>query len=469
MKSKRAASIVVVGLTVVFASLLLLLALPGRVRAEVPSHLGYGFNVAEWEIDLIQDIGFDWIKVFNAPNYRLPLNVLVRFDAQAQDLADTRGFGDRLAEVAARQGAYIEAYEIGNEVNLDAEYGWTAAPVAADYVTLLCEAYRRIKAGDPASVVVSAGLAPTGRVSGEWEGHLGHNGFFQDEREYLKEFLAAGGAECADAIGYHPYGFRADYDAAPDSFSADPTLNCTNGFCFRGVEKIYKLLVENGVGGKPLWATEFGWIVRPPDDCLSDPGFDGREWQLVSEAEQTANVRGAYQYAHEHWPWMGAMFLFNLNFNDVPWYDTCEQMRYYAIEDRPAEQALRELVEEPVTAILEVAPTQLAAVTMVGQQPSTITRSLSLENVGWQPLVYSLTAGDGPPLVAVDSDNGTLQPQEAETLQVTIDSEGLPAGRYTTTIVVEAGAGTRASPAAVAVTLLLVEELHTIYLPLHRR
>ena len=203
-----------------------------------PPHLGYGANVAAWDTGLLSDMGFNWIKVFNAPGSDLPQNVLIRVDANHTHLSDVTAFGNSVQALAQNNGAYIEAYEIGNEVNLDASYGWGASPLAADYTTLLCEAYTRIKQVDPTAIVVSAGLAPTGRVQGNWNGHAGHNGLYQDEREYLREMFDGGAAACFDALGYHPYGYSADFDAPPDIASGDPTQNCANGFCFRGVEKI---------------------------------------------------------------------------------------------------------------------------------------------------------------------------------------------------------------------------------------
>lgn len=453
--------------------LLLLAGLPadaGRARASSRPHLGYGFNVAGWDVSLIQAIGFDWIKVFDPPASRLPLHVLFRLDARAGDLDDVQAFGDEVAGMAAGHGAYIEAYEIGNEVNLGASYGWGAAPVAADYVTLLCEAYRRIKANDPESVVVSAGLAPTGRLSDTWEGHPGHDGTNQDEREWLKEFLSAGGAGCVDAVGYHPYGFSADYDALPDAYSPDPTRNCVNGFCFRGVEKIRELLVEGGAQGKAIWATEFGWIVTPPEHCLDDPSFAGRLWQLVSEERQAANLVGAYEYANTHWPWMGPMFVFNLNFNMADWYAECDQIRYYAAQGRPAEDALRDgLIEEPVPAILSVSPLEIAVMMPVGAQPVTLTRTLSVRNQGWAPLVYTVTVSGEGLISTAGPDQGSLLPLAEVSLPVTIGSEARPAGVYKATIDVAARTGTLDAPRSVTVSLFLVEAYHATHLPFVRR
>src|SRR5690606_3607340 len=151
------------------------------------------------------------------PTYDLPQQVLLRIDATHAQLSDIAAFADGVEAVAQNHGDYIDAYEIGNEPNLDASYGWAAPPIAADYQQLLCAAYDRIKPADPAAVVVPAGLAPTGRVSGDWNGHPGHNGLYQDEREYLRELLAGGAGNCFDALGYHPYGYRANFDAVPDA------------------------------------------------------------------------------------------------------------------------------------------------------------------------------------------------------------------------------------------------------------
>jgi hypothetical protein len=47
-------------------------------------------------------------------------------------MSNVSGFGDSIAGLAQSQKGFVDAYEIGNEPNLDASYGWGAAPVAAD-------------------------------------------------------------------------------------------------------------------------------------------------------------------------------------------------------------------------------------------------------------------------------------------------------------------------------------------------
>lgn len=283
---------------VLFLSITLLVIaiapLPGQQAVAADLAFGYGFNVANWDLALLQGMGFNWIKVFNPPGDRLPVNVLIRIEANAGHYGDLVAFGSSVRQMAQDHAAYIDAYEIGNEPNLDAAYGWTISPNAAHYAELLCTAYANIKDVDPTAQVISAGLAPTGRVIGNWNGHPGHNGLYQDEREFLLEFLAAGGGDCLDGLGYHPYGFSANYDVVPDVSSGDPDQNCANGFCFRGAEKIHELMQQQGFGDKPVWATEFGWLVTPPEACMSDGSWNGRLWQLVTEQEQADNLVGAY-------------------------------------------------------------------------------------------------------------------------------------------------------------------------------
>lgn len=453
-----------------FLTLVAVLLARRHARADdlPPAHLGYGFNVAYPDTGLLQSMGFNWIKLFGAPAARLPQSVLVRLEANATHLGNVGQFGDQIGQIAGNHAPFVEAYEVGNEVNLDASYGWAAAPDAAAYVTLLCEAFGRIKAADPTAIVVSAGLAPTGRVSGTWNGHPGHNGLYQDEREFLREFLAAGGAACADVIGYHPYGFSADYDAVPDLPSTDPTENCANGFCFRGAEKIYEVMVANGAGGKKVWATEFGWIIYPPEKCLSDPSFSGRLWQLVTEQAQADNLRGAFAYADAQWPWMGAMFVFNLNFNQVSYYSECEQMRYYGVQGRPAQTALAALAKRPAAlgARLQSQPDALARMIAADVQASSVAWNLTLENGGWEGTPFTITVGSSDTLeLTIVPAEGSLAPTARQGVSVRINNGALPIGTYLATLNVAAPPGIGGTPLHIPVTLHVVTKVHSASLP----
>ncbi len=472
-----------VGLSLV-AVLMVIAALP--VRSAVP-HLGYGFNLYS-DVQTMLDMGFDWLKGFpgtDLSGYPPQINLLFRFSVTASDLQDIAAFGQDVYATALSNKDYIEAYEIGNEVNIDnPDYGWGNVPVnAEDYQKLLCEAYTRIKQADPTAIVVSAGLAPTGRVQGTWQDsnehlHNGHNGRYQDDREYLKELFNAGGGACLDAVGYHPYGFLADYDVAPDVVNpgVDPLTDpraCLNGFCFRSAEKIYEIMQQQGLGDKKVWATEFGWITRPPADCLSDPSWGGRAWQIVSAEKQAENLVGAFQYAEAQWPWMGAMFMFNFDFvqnSDLP---PCEQMRYYSIKGKPAESALKAMSKSKasLTGKLSVDNAALSILVVSDTQPLTWTPSLNLGNAGWQVLQYTITVDLGAgvaPLVA--NPTGTLSATAQLPLSLSVPVFSRTVGIYTGTLAIDwyaAGAGNK--PRSVALTLIVLTDVQQVYLPLITR
>jgi hypothetical protein len=318
--------------------------------------LGYGFSVYAPQGDYAHDLGFDWIKVYDPPTAAQPTHVLYRVKVSASDWYDTGALYHRIRGLAISYGAFIDAYEIGNEVNICDE--WHSSPMASRYVDLLCTAHSAIREVDPSATIVSAGLAPVGRISGTWNRHTGHNGFVQDEREYLREFLYNNGNLCADVIGYHPMGFRADYDAEPDVDGGTPETDCTDGFCFRGAEKIYEILQEYGLDHLKIWATEVGWLATPPGNCLGHPSLMGRYWQIVTPEKQAENLVGALRYARSHWPWLETVFLFNLNFNEAPWYDDCEQMRFYSVLGTPTEAALGAFVNPAELIYLPLAARQ---------------------------------------------------------------------------------------------------------------
>ena len=458
-------------LSVVLLLSVLLGAMPVEAETAVSvaaTDFGYGFNVAAWDVGRIESMGFNWMKVFNGPGLRLPVNVLLRVDAKAGHMSNVSGFGDSIANLAQSQKGFVDAYEIGNEPNLDASYGWGASPVAADYAALLCEAYGRIKAIDPAARVISAGLAPTGRVIGDWNSHPGHNGLYQDEREFFKEFIAAGGGSCLDAVGYHPYGFSADYNAEPDVDLGDPTSYCTNGFCFRGVEKIYEIMQANGLGSKKVWATEFGWIVQPPANCLADSSWNGRLWQIVSEQKQGDNLVGAFQYATTNWPWMEAMIVFNLNFNEAG-YPTCEQMRYYAVQGRPAEAALSAMpkVRTPLVGALSVSDSTIGTMITPDQQPFMREVVLPIRNEGTAVFTYTITTSPGSLTPGLANSSGAIEPGETAVFTVTLSSIGQPTSTYSADLVVTAvPTDTVGIPVTIPVRLFIVDQIYATYLPL---
>ncbi len=442
------------------------------VQSAVP-HLGYGFNVADVGAGstVLQQMGFNWIKIFDVANPQQL--VLLRVDVTASTTPSAL-HDDIAAKLGS--GSTINAWEIGNEPNIDASYGWAAPPDALAYKDKLCAAYTQIKAAAPNAIVVSAGLAPTGRITGNYNGHPGNNGQAQDDRQFLDELLKNGGGACLDAVGYHPYGYLADYDVAPDVVNpgVDPQTDpraCPNGFCFRGAEKIYQIMQDRGLGGKKVWATEFGWLTAPSNpDCLNDPSWVGRQWQIVSEEKQAQNLVGAYQYAEANWPWMGAMFVFNLGFDQIGSLGACDQMRSYDVQGKPAQAALQAMAKNPasIEGKLKTDVTQVSLMIGVGEQPITLPTSIGLSNWGWNPTAYTATVSTNANVIpTLLNPTGWLSATAQQPLNLTLTSTARAAGIYTGLLTVNWSAIGVNNPAArkVNIELRVVEQIHRTYLP----
>jgi hypothetical protein len=201
-------------------------------------------------------------------------------NAPPDHLGDYRHFVER---VAMRYRGRIRAYIIWNEPNLALEWGGRP-PDPAAYVELLRTGYEAVKAGDPAALVVSAGLAPT-----NGDGELA-----MDERAYLRAMYRAGAARYFDVLGAHPYGLGQPPDAP---------LTANGGLVFGRLVELRAIMLDNGDGDKPVWITEVGWTVDPPPD---QPGTG------VSLDQQAAYLTGALERVRREWPWVGLMTVWNL-------------------------------------------------------------------------------------------------------------------------------------------------------------
>ena len=292
-----------------------------------------GINVADsTDVNLLKDLKFDWIMVFLPPDYAVPpFKILYRVplgNAVSGRAEFVNAWADDLERTARERRGLIQAYAIGNEVNLSREWA-NGQPDPVLYTRLLSIAYARIKTADPAAIVVSAGLAPTG---GDGAGHM-------DDLTYARAMFEAGAASAFDAYGLHPYG----YAYPPEQDPNDPNVK---GLAFRRAETHRALMEQYGAGEKQMWATEFGWLIDPQEEGVSCSWPD-LDWQRVSRAQQADYVKRAFDYAKANWPWMGVMFLWNYDFSRSPLYpDPCEQMKWYSIIEpsgtpRPVVDALR--------------------------------------------------------------------------------------------------------------------------------
>jgi len=453
-------------------------------RQGLPPHLGYGINVRlEDNIDLVAPLGFEWVKLWEEyvggpPAERLPYKILFTIERNGMP-TNLDEWGNHVEAIAGAGLGVVEAYEIGNEPNTERFWGG-APPDPYQYVQVLQVAYERVKAVDPAATVVSAGLAPVGRIEGNCNGWNGNDCSAMDEREYARQMFLLGAGDYLDAFGYHPYGFAYEPETDPHSVS--------NGFAFRGVEVMHDLLKQYGLGHKPLWATEFSWLRDPSEDgavpgwCHNIPEYrDNFGWMDVSEVQQANYITRAFQYADENWPWMGAMFVWNLDWHDYDWL--CEPARYFSLlkinytdydpsTDPPPAPYTTTLAYDALAAMekhpgpfgprLAVTPSALTFLADV-DEPGVVTTTLRPWNAGYRVLTWTATISLGmqvtPTLAITTGFQGTP-------LTVTVDSTGYVTGTFTGSITVTATTTDVLDvPQVVPVTLLIVPEVYRVYLP----
>ncbi|MCL4535182.1 MAG: hypothetical protein M1370_08515 [Bacteroidetes bacterium] len=244
------------------------------------------------------------VRVDQAPAWSHPSNGDPNAPPDAEYYADWERF---LQEMAARGRGRVQAYEIWNEPNLAIEWGGNS-PDPSGYQRLLRAAYHAVKAGDQDALVVSAGLANTDDL----------NDRAMDDSAFLRELYEAGAAPYFDVLGYHPHG-------GPES---------PWGTRFLKTERQRQIMEEYGDGRKAVWATEMAWVLGPPAACSSERAWETRLWESVSADEQARHLVDAFELVQARWPWMNAIFVFNLDFNTAPWYDPCDPMSYESVLER---------------------------------------------------------------------------------------------------------------------------------------
>ena len=309
-------------------------------------HIGYGLIVHMYYQDhqrvlnAVKDIGFGWVKQqvqwsdiespkgsyawgeldrivadTDAAGIKLMLSV-VRVPAWAaasgRGLPDNpQDFGDFMHALAARYNGKVQAYEIWNEENLGAET-FEAHWKPARYAELLKAAFLGTRAGDAQAVVISGALTPTGV----------YNDDAVEDTWFLDQLYQWNNGELRnyyDALGIHPYGFWNPPDTmwpVKQPGDATPAKEYRNhgSFYFRRIEDQRAVMEKHGDGQKQVWVTEFGW-------CSDQREGGYLECQNNSLDDQARYTVRAFQKAQQDYPYMGVMFLWNLNFSTFQeWY-----------------------------------------------------------------------------------------------------------------------------------------------------
>ena len=260
---------------------------------------------------------------------------------------NTAAFARTMRYLAARYAGAVGAWEIWNEQNLAGEVGGQVA--VAPYFETLKAGYGGVKAADPNAIVLFGGLTPTG---------LDDPAVAVNDVEYLREFYAYRGGEGRnyfDVLAAHPGSAANPPDTSfpenPGSGACPPKYAAQEGNCwkngpdfyFRRIEDQRAVMVAAGDGPKQIWLTEFGW-----DSCQGGlPAPNGYEYcALTSEVQQAQYILRAFAIARAEWPWMGAMFLWNLNYAATPSIQPGDEKYGWSVlrgdwSNRPAFEAIK--------------------------------------------------------------------------------------------------------------------------------
>ncbi len=257
-----------------------------------PVHGTYTFNALSRMIDEAHAHNLKILITVNS----VPTWAYTPFSGQPADPALFANFIDHLT---ARFRREVDAWQLWNEPNLSYEAGGYID--AHGYFDMLQAASPVVRANDPGSLIVMAGLAPNSLHDRKWA---------YSDIDYLQDLLSIDNGAVKndiDVVGAHSYGAGNSPDNFWPSNLADHT-GWTNApeFYFRHIEQVHTILVEGGLGNLPIWLTEFGWTTK--NDW---PDYGYGDW--VSAQQQAQYITRAYEIARTEWPWMQNMFVFSLN------------------------------------------------------------------------------------------------------------------------------------------------------------
>jgi GH35 family endo-1,4-beta-xylanase len=234
------------------------------------------------------------ISVVQSPDFYNPTNGLPE---------DPAALGNFVQAMAERYGDKIQAYEIWNEQNLAHETGGRIVPEdAGHYVEILMESYKRIKAVNPNAFVLAGAPSSTG--------HTEPSVALSDLEYYKAMYTYKDGIihDYFDIQAVHPGGSANPPETLwPDNPSTAEGWTDHSTFYFRHIENVRKVMEEHGMADHDMWITEYGWATEN-----ETPGYEFGN-QITFE-EQADFITRAVEYSYENYPWLGNMFLWNLNF-----------------------------------------------------------------------------------------------------------------------------------------------------------
>jgi hypothetical protein len=239
------------------------------VRVDVDSNNG--------DIDIVKDAEANGINI----------------DAIIEASGGTTTTPSSMASLAKSEVPLLKSYGVNTFEVLNEPNGCGYQLSASAYTAILQSTYTEIKAVDPNSTVLAAGLCPN---SGSNEPYT-----------YITAMYQAGAKGYFDALNDHAY-------SIPDT----PLQTSDSWNPWSYLPEIHNIMVANGDADKKIWITEFGCPTGSLDDGFPAECTDATLAQQITDAhEQQINM-----------PYIGPLFIYD-------WQDGADDFGLYNSAGEP--------------------------------------------------------------------------------------------------------------------------------------
>ncbi|WIB64877.1 hypothetical protein [Curtobacterium sp. MCBD17_040] len=214
------------------------------------------------------------------------LDVLVILGDGTAPMPESAGYkaagGWMTSSVTQLAALGVHTFEIGNEVNLGANWGGTPDPAA--YTALLETVYPMIHAADPKATVLMAGMAPYGKESPTRSAQGSNYHPF----DFIDQMYEDGARGSFDALNLHPYVYPAMPATSDGGYNVLSVL-----------PDLLAIMSSNGDSAKKIWITEAGMPT----------GTEGG-YPAYTVAQQQQTITQLFQVATKY-PQLGPVFLYD--------------------------------------------------------------------------------------------------------------------------------------------------------------
>jgi len=256
-----------------------------------------GVNYGDDSLEKAISLQFEWIKIYDHPHQS---GCRSKYCIASICLALTRTGPSGDTIVISMQNCTRAALTPTRSATSPTWSRNGVAPLTRQHMPPCCKSpTARSNPPIPTPWSSAPGLAPVGH---------GAELMYLNDLDFLQSMYEHGAGDYFDVLAVHPFGFAYPPEmpvdgqiCTPNDPQDGPILDrgcwSIEGFCFRRAEQARAIMTEYGDTDKPVWATEFGWIIRPPTCCLAQADWTGRAWQVVSERQQARYILRAFAYA----------------------------------------------------------------------------------------------------------------------------------------------------------------------------